>query len=245
MEKYSDKSGGRCYPEKAPEGRCMEKYYPILKKTLLFNNFEDSELSHFLSCLRAHLKEYKAGSDILLQGSDIACAGIIVKGKVLSHRVDIDGTKRILTMYGQGEVFFDELLFSHITVSPYTMTAKEQTAVIYIDCSEISKFCNMACVHHSKFVANLMQKLSEKTVRLDQKMEIVQQGSVREKLLAYFNLCADQAGSNQFNIPFSRQELADYIGVNRSTTSRELWKLKRDGLINFDHRDFVLKTLSS
>ena len=219
----------------------MNQFYPLLKENQLFYKYEDGELSHLLSCLRAELLEYKKDDTILLQGRKILKAGIVVQGSVYSHRVDIDGSKRILSNYNVGDIFCEELLFSNITIAPFSLTANEQTSIIQIDCSEIPKFCKLACIHHSKFVANLAHMLSAKIIRLDRKIEILQKSTIRDKLLSYFNFCAEIENSNSFTIPFSRQQLADYIGVNRSSASRELWKMKKDGVISFSERRFTLE----
>ena len=217
----------------------MNQFYPLLKTNPLFYEFEDEELSHLLSCLRAGLAEYNKDDTILLQGNKIFSAGIVVRGSACSHRVDMDGCKRILRTYNAGDVFCEELLLANIIVSPFTLIACEQTSIIYIDCMEIPKFCNLACVHHSKFASNLLQMLSEKIVQLERKMEIVQKSRIRGKIIAYLLFCAEHEGSSDFIIPFSRQELADYLGVNRSALSRELRKMQNEGIVSFDERNFT------
>lgn len=223
----------------------MNQFYPVLKTTPLFNQFEDDELSHMLSCLRANLIDYKKEETVLLQGNTIFGAGIIVNGSVFSQRENIDGNKIILSSYNTGDMFGEELLLSGITVVPFSLIANELTSIIYIDCSEISKFCKLSCVHHSKLVINLTQMLSAKIIQMDRKMDIVQKRTIREKLMAYFNYMAEQEGSAAFEIPFSRQGLADYIGVNRSAVSRELWKMQKDGIISFNNRYFTLHVLKN
>ena len=219
----------------------MDYYYSLLKKSPLFNNFDDNELSHMLSCLRAKLTEYKKDEILLLQGDTISCAGIVVKGSLHSHREDIYGNKRILSSYNICDMFCEELLLSGVTVSPFTLSANEQTSIIFIDCSEISKFCNLACIHHSRLVANLIHMMAAKIVHLDKKMETIQKSTIREKIKSYLFFCSEKEQSNTFIIPFSRQEFADYIGVNRSAASRELWKMQREGIISFENKQFVLK----
>ena len=219
----------------------MERFYSLLKANPLFHKFNDNELSHMLSCLRANLMEYKKDEILLLQGDPFLKAGIVVEGSIVSHRADIYGNKRILSNYYVGEMFFEEFLLSEITISPFSLSANEQTSIIFIDCSEIHKFCNLACPHHSRLVASLLRMMSAKIVRLDKKMEIVQKSTIREKVIAYLLFCAEQEQSNNFIIPFSKQELADYIGVNRSAMSRELWKMQREGIIRFKDKQFILE----
>ena len=218
----------------------MDRFYPILKAIPLFNQFDDNELSHMLSCLRAKAMEYKKGEAVSVQGDTISKAGIVVNGSVLAHREDINGNKKILTNYGAGEMFFEEILLSGIMSAPFGLTAFETSNIIYIDCSEISKFCQLSCIHHSNLVSNLMRMLSEKIIKLNDKIEIIQANTIREKLIAYFHFLAEQEKSYDFELPFSRQELADYLGVNRSAASRELWKMQKDGLISFNKRHFTL-----
>jgi len=218
----------------------LDYYYSLLKTNPLFNKFDDNELSHMLSCLRAKLTEYKKDEILLLQGDTISSAGIVVKGSLKSHREDVYGNKRILSNYNMGEMFCEELLLSEVTVSPFTLSANEQTSIIFIDCSEIPKFCNLACIHHSRLVANLIQMMAAKIVQLDKKIEIIQKCSIREKIKSFLYFCSEKEQSNTFVIPFTRQELADYIGVNRSAASRELWKMQREGIISFENKQFVL-----
>ena len=217
----------------------MEQFYPLLKSTPLFAQFDDGELAHMLDCLRARPVKYVKEETVFLRGDKITEAGIIVSGDAFSHREDIDGNRKILSQYQPGDIFFEELLFAGKTIAPFSLTANAQTNIIYIDCSEIPKFCKLSCKHHSKLIVNLTRMMSEKIIRLDMKMEIVQKHTIRDKLLTYFTFLAEQENSCAFDIPFSRQALSDYIGASRSAVSRELWNMKKEGVINFNNRSFI------
>ena len=102
--------------------------------------------------------------------------------------------------------------------------------------------CPSACSHHSRIIRNLLGELAEKNLRLNEKLTHMGQRTTRAKLMSYFSAEAQRRGSYEFDIPFSRQQLADYLGVERSGLSMELGKMRDEGLLDFHKSHFLLKT---
>ena len=100
--------------------------------------------------------------------------------------------------------------------------------------------CSNNCAFHQQLIFNLMKNLAEKAILFHQKVEIAAKRTTREKLMTYLMFQAKKAGSNRFRIPFDRQELADYLEVDRSGLSAEISKLRKEGVLESDKNTFVL-----
>jgi CRP-like cAMP-binding protein len=109
-----------------------------------------------------------------------------------------------------------------------------------IDCSHILHTCHNNCGFHQKLIFNLMRELALKAILFHQRVEITSKRTTREKLLAYLNTQAQRAGGDSFEIPFDRQELADFLMVDRSGLSSEIGKLKKEGVLEVEKNRFTL-----
>ena len=123
---------------------------------------------------------------------------------------------------------------------PISVIANEPCEIMLIDSSHILHTCSNHCAFHQRLIFNLMKDLASKTILFHQRMEITSKKTTREKLTAYLTVQAKKAGSNRFEIPFDRQELADYLEVDRSGLSVEIGKMKKEGLIENRKNRFVL-----
>lgn len=110
-----------------------------------------------------------------------------------------------------------------------------------MDVKRILTVCPSACAHHSRIIRNLLGELAEKNLRFGEKLTHIGQRTTRSKLMSYLSAEAQRRGAVEFDIPFSRQQLADFLGVERSGLSLELGKMKQDGLLDFHKSHFVLK----
>ena len=104
---------------------------------------------------------------------------------------------------------------------------------MFLDVARILNVCPSACVHHSRIIRNLLGELAEKNLCFSEKLTHMGQRSTRAKLMSYLSAEAQRLGRSEFDIPFSRQQLADYLGVERSGLSLELGKMCREGLLDF------------
>ena len=123
---------------------------------------------------------------------------------------------------------------------PVGVVANEMSEIMLIDRDHILYTCEKHCMHHQKLIYNLMKDLAKKSVTFHQKMEIISKRTTREKLLAYLDARAREAGGHRFEIPFDRQELADYLEVDRSGLSAQIGQLKREGVLRCEKNRFEL-----
>ncbi len=214
--------------------------YQIIKKNELFRGIEDDNLKSILSCLSAKVLVYKKGEYVYMTGENINHIGILLKGQVVVLKEDEDGNTNILSEISQSEMFGEALACAEIEISSVSVQAVETSEILLIDYKKIIRTCSSACIFHTMLIENMLKILARKTIILNQKMEILSKKTIREKLMAFFALQKNIANSNVFTIPYNREQLSKYLYVDRSALSRELGKMRDEGLIRFKKNKFEL-----
>lgn len=218
----------------------MEKYIPILKKCPLFRHIKDEKLSALLICLGATIKQYGKKETILEEGIPARHIGIVLSGCAQLIQLDYYGNRNILSTAGPSELFAESFACAEVSSIPLSVIASEPSEVMLIDCHRIVHSCTNACDFHQQMIYNLLKNVADKNIQFHQKIEITSKRSTREKLMAYLTLQAKKAGNRSFEIPFDRQELADYLEVERSGLSAEISKLRKEGILNSEKKHFEL-----
>lgn len=219
----------------------MKNYFNILRTCTLFRGIEEVETSAMLECLGASVKAYGKGAYIWMAESKAAQVGIVLSGSVNIIKEDYWGNRTILTKAEKGEMFGEAFSCANMERLPVGVVATENTEIMLIDCKRIITTCSSACIFHSKLIENMLKTLAEKNIIMTQKMEHMGKRTTREKLLSYLSGQAVKAKSNSFTIPFDRQELADYLSVDRSAMSNELSKMRDEGILSYRKNSFVLE----
>ena len=218
----------------------MKKYKKVLKNCPLFAGIAEDDLMRMLVCLGATVEEFDKKFTVIAEGNPARYIGIVLSGSVQIARVDYYGNRSILAEARASEVFGEAFACAETESIPVTVTAIGPCEIMLIDCSHILHTCQNNCGFHQQLIFNLMKDLATKTILFHQKIEITSKRSTREKLMTYLMLCAKKAGSSSFEIPFDRQELADYLEVERSGLSAEIGKLKKEGIIDCEKNRFEL-----
>ncbi|MGN0642593.1 MAG: Crp/Fnr family transcriptional regulator [Huintestinicola sp.] len=218
----------------------MKKYIPVLKRTQLFKGAAEDEIEKMLSCMQARLCEYKKGEYVLKQGDRVGNIMVLAEGKLHIQRDDYWGNRSIINMIDVGEIFGESYAAPESGPFPNDVLAVEDSAVIVFDIERLLTVCPTACDFHSKAVQNLFYALSEKNRKLVRKLGYMSKRTTREKLIAYLSEEADRNNGSSFSIPFNRQQLADFLSVDRSAMSNELCKMRDEGLLEFEKNRFVL-----
>ncbi len=218
----------------------MEKYIPILKRTKLFSGVGEEDIASLLSCLGARVKEYKKGEYILREGEHMSDIFILVKGKIYIQKDDYWGNRSILSVISVGEMFGEGYAAPESGVLLNDVVAVEESSVIFFDVRRILTTCSCACRFHNITLQNMFFAISDKNRVLVQKLGHMSGRTTRAKLISYLSEEAKRQGSSAFTVPFNRQQLADYLCVDRSAMSNELCKMRDEGLINFDKSRFEL-----
>ena len=218
----------------------MEKYLEILKKCPLFFGIEDEKLLKMLTCLGAKVVSFDKKYTVLAEGTPAKYIGVVLSGSAQILQIDYYGNRTILGKVGPSEMFNEAFACAEIQAIPVTVVANEPSEIMLIDCAHILHTCHNNCAFHQQLIFNLMKDLAEKTIMFHQRIEVTSKRTTREKLMAYLFLQAKKADSSVFTIPFDRQELADYLEVDRSGLSSEISKLKNEGIINCHRSKFEL-----
>lgn len=218
----------------------MKKYKKILRECPLFDEIEDDDLLKMLDCFDAKVMSFDKKYTILQEGKPARYIGIVLSGSVQIIRVDYYGNRSIISELNAPDMFGEAFACAETQELPVTVIANEPCEVMLIDCSHILHTCSNHCRFHQQIIFNLMKDLATKTILFHQKLEITSKRSTREKLMAYLMMRAKKVGSDSFEIPFDRQELADYLEVDRSGLSVEISKLRREGVIDCEKNTFVL-----
>ncbi len=218
----------------------MEKFFDVLKSVDLFRDIKECELKSLLTCLSPNSIHYEKGQTIMFSGESIHRFGIVLSGQVQVVQDDYYGNRSILANIGTGNLFGESFAFADIDSLPISAITATESVLMFIDCRKITSPCANACSFHKRLIQNMLRIVSMKNILLTQKMEFISKRTTREKLLAYLSAQAKKAGSNHFCIPFNRQELADYLFVERSAMSAELSKLRNDGVLKYHKNQFEL-----
>ena len=218
----------------------MKKYLNILKKCPLFTDIEEENLLRMLTCLRAKVQYFDKKYTVFSEGSPAQYFGIVLSGSVQIVQVDFDGNRSILGEMHTSEVFAEAFACAEVPVLPVSVMMNEPGEIMLIDCSHVVHTCSNHCGFHQQLIFNLMKDLAVKTLFFHQRMEITSKRTTREKLLAYLYSQVKKTGKLSFEIPFDRQELADFLEVDRSGLSSEIGKLKREGIIFAEKNKFTI-----
>ena len=212
-----------------------------LSNTLLFRGLEDTEITSLLNCLDATERSYKKSEVLLSEGSITENIGIVLSGKAVIFCNDIWGNTSILGHVAPGSVFAE--VYACIPGEPMlvTVSAVEDTSILFMNVGRVLATCTNACPFHTRLVRNLLTVCAYRSLQLSQRIQHTSFKSIRGRLMSYFSECAKRAGSNSFLIPYNRQQLADYLNVDRSTMCNELSKMQRDGIIEYEKNRFLLK----
>ncbi|NLL56037.1 MAG: Crp/Fnr family transcriptional regulator [Clostridiales bacterium] len=219
----------------------MKEYLQITQKNALFNNIDDQDILHLLNCLSARVEVFEKNSYIIMEDGKVSDIGIVLDGRAHVIRDDFWGNRSILAELKQGEMFGEAFAFAGQETAPVSVISVEKCKILFLSVQNMLSTCLAPCSRHIALINNLIKILAQKNVLLTQKIQFVTQKKTRDKLLAYLSSQEKLAHSNTFTIPFNRQELADYLSVDRSAMSNELSKMRDEGILDFNKNLFTLK----
>lgn len=212
----------------------------FLTQTQLFRDIPVGELSGLLNCLRAVRRQYEKGAVLCSAGERTASIGLVLSGSVHIESDDVWGNKSILSSVGPGQVFAETYACLPDEPLMVSVTAAEDTAVLFLHAPHMLAPCTQTCICHAQLIRNLLFVSARKNLELSRRAFHTAPKTIRGRLLSYLSMQAIRTGSDSFSIPFDRQQLADYLGVDRSALSAELGRMRRDGLLDFKKNRFRL-----
>ena len=218
----------------------MKNFIPILNRTQMFAGVGNDEIGLMLSCLGARLGEFEKGEYVLRSGEHLSDILVLVSGKLHIQNEDYWGNRSILGQIVAGDLFGEAYAAPESGAILNDVVAVEASRVIFFDVRQVLTTCSSACRFHALVVQNMFYAIADKNRALVQKLGHLSKRSTREKLISYLSQEAKKQRSSDFIIPFNRQQLADFLSVDRSAMSNELCKMRDDGLICFEKNSFKL-----
>lgn len=218
----------------------MKKYFEVLRKCSLFNEITDEDLLTLLGCLNAKIERFDKKHTIIHEGTFAKNIGIVLSGAAQTICSDYNGNRSLVNDIRPSEIFCEEFACAEASLTPVSIISIENSEVMLIDCTKLMRPCPCACGFHQQLIFNMMKNLAQKNMTFLKKIEVISKRTTRDKLMTYLLHEAKKHGSNSFEIPFNRQELADYLEVDRSGLSVEISKLKNEGLITAEKNRFTL-----
>lgn len=217
----------------------MKKFLNIIKKSELFANLSEEEIEILFNCLKVSVREYEKGEYIFNSGEKEQEIGLVLSGKVYIINEDYWGNRNILFDVGESQIFGEAFSCAQ-SILPVSVVAVQKSKIMFIEFRRIIKICSFSASVREVLINNLLVILSKNNINLTSKIEHMSKRSTREKLLSYLSEQAKIFKSSEFSISFNRQQLADYLCIDRSAMSNELSKLKKEGIIDYEKDKFQL-----
>lgn len=210
----------------------------VLTKTEIFAGASEEEVASMLKCLSARKKKYQKEEIIFHAGDRVASIGVMLKGNALIENDDIWGNRSVLDYVKEGQIFAETYACALDEKLMVNVIAMSDCEVLFLDVRKILKVCPNACEFHQNLVQNLLAISAQKNLNLSRRIFHTSSKTIRGRLLSYLSYQAMEHGENEFDILYNRQQLADYLGVDRSAMSNELGKMQKDGLIEVKRNHF-------
>lgn len=204
----------------------------------LFHGIALEDRKAVLSCIGYYIGSFQKGQTVAFEEEKIRHIGILLRGSVDMIKEDLWGNKTLLVRMGKGELFGETFACGESNLSVVTFVASEDAKILFMPFDRVMHSCTRSCMFHHRLLENMVRIIANKNLDLMRKAEVISKRTIREKILAYLSIQAQAQSSRYFEIPFGRVELAEYLCVDRSALTRELVKMKNQGLIDYDKNCF-------
>ena len=211
----------------------LEEYVDRILKTSLFKGIEKSEIFAMLQCLKPTVCSYNRNDCIVISGRAFDKIGIVLEGEATVSKENAAGNRVIMTVLGKGDMFGEVLAFSSQTIWPATVQAQESCKVFFLPRGKIVGECDRMCPWHRIMIQNFLGIISDSALMLNKKVEYLSIKSMRGKVSTYLLEQYKRTGDKNIVLPLKRNELADFLNVSRPSMSREICKMRDEGIIDF------------
>ena len=208
-------------------------------RSALFDGIQLQDMETMLGCIGYHVRSYKKGEIIAFEAETINHVGVVMEGAVDMLKEDVWGNRTMLIRSYPADIFGETFACGEDSLSVVTFAAAEDCKVLFLSFCRVMHTCTHACQFHQTLVENMVRMIARKNRELMRKIEVVSKKTLREKILAYLSA---YGGSGSFTIPLGRVEWAEYLCADRSTLTRELAKMKEEGILDYQKNTFrILK----
>lgn len=226
--------------DKAKYKSDKDKWIDIMNLSSLFKGVSNEETAAMVKCLDVRFERIDKGQYILHDGDIVERIGMVIEGEVSIEQEDYWGNRHIMAQAAAGDMFGEAYACSNDKVCNVNVVVVKSGIVAYLDTYRVITVCSESCQFHNKLIRNLMYMLANRCIMMNEKITHMSKRTTRDKLLSYLSSQANRSGSNEFEITFNRQQLADYLSVDRSAMSTELGKMKEEGIIEYKKNYFKL-----
>lgn len=210
-----------------------EKYIKIIAKARIFTGIKTEDIGHLVKCFECNILNYKKGEYIALVDEKFQGIGVVLSGEVAILKENYSGNRTILTVLEGGDTFGEVAAFTGDGVWPSSVQAQSESCVIFINPEKIINYCGNACSFHKIILGNLVTIIAEKAQLLHKKVGYLSVKSTRGRVSKYLIDKYKKTGKIMFSLGINREELADFLNITRPSLSRELCKMRDEGIIEF------------
>lgn len=203
----------------------------------LFAGIGQENMEGMLGCIGYHVRTFQKGEVIAFEEETINHVGVVLDGAVDMVKEDVWGNRTMLLRSYREDIFGETFACGEDSLSVVTFVAAQDCKVLFLSFCRVMHTCTHACVFHQTLIENMVRIIARKNRELMRKVEVVSKRSLREKILAYLSIQAQSQGQKRFELPLGRVEWAEYLCADRSALTRELAKMKDEGIIDY-HRNY-------
>jgi len=219
------------------------KWESTLTKCELFEDMTGEQINSILTCLKPKINYYQKGEHVAIAGEHFEGIGVILKGEVMISKENAAGNRVILAKLQAEHLFGEMVAFSNMKVWPASVYVVEDSTIMFIEPGKIIRSCEQACISHTSLIMNMLKMISKRALILNRKVEYLAIKSMREKISTYLLEQYRRTGKTTFMIDLNRNELADFLNVSRPSMSREIAKMKDEGIIDYYKSSFKIINL--
>lgn len=211
----------------------LEKYLEDVSKVSLFQGIEKADIAAMLNCLKPRVCSYEKNDYIVTGGDAYESVGIVLRGAATVSKENAKGDRVVMTILKQGGIFGEIIAFSRQMTWPATVQAQEACVILFLPRGKIIGECDQMCSWHRTLIQNFLRVISERALMLNKKVEYLTIKSMRGKISTYLLEQYSRGGDVNITLPLNRNELSDFLNVSRPSMSREMSKMKDEGIIDF------------
>lgn len=223
----------------------LQKHNDALLTCPLFEEVNGEDLKKMMECFNPVVKEYKKNEFLTLEGENYDGLGILLKGKAAVTKENAAGKRIILEIIEPGKIFGEMAAFSGKGVWPATVVAQEPCTAMFLPTDKLSGNCGKQCIFHRMLITNMLKIISGKALMLDRKVEYLAMKSLRQRISTMLLEEYKRKGHLRFVLPMNRNEVADFLNVSRPSLSREMCKMRDEGIIDFHMSSVQIKDLNT
>jgi CRP/FNR family transcriptional regulator, dissimilatory nitrate respiration regulator len=222
-----------------------QKWLNLLAGCPLFQGITRDELQVMLDCLKPAVNRYSSNEIIAVAGEPFTGLGIVLSGKVTVAKENAAGNRVIMAVFGPGELFGEIMAFAGNRIWLVTVAAQEACEVLLLPPERIVGNCPRQCPSHHTLIVNTLRIVSERALLLNKKVDYLSMKSIRQKLGSYLHEQYEKTGQTTFMLPMNRNDLADFLNLARPSLSRELCRMRDEGMIDFQRASIKIKDLKA